>query len=143
MGEELNNNNEQKPSIDVVAAEKAIKGGDITFIVLIIIFVTSAVVGIIDGCAKDDIYPNFSSSHYINIAQSKVKSKLNYPSTAKFSFWEAEPYEENGVVYVMASGKCTAKNAFGLELSYMCYVKFKIDLQANTYEAYEPIISDW
>ena len=136
-------NNNQEPSIDVVAAEKAVKGGFYIFIGMLILFGVAFFCGVFESCAEENLYPNFNSSHYIEIAQKKVKSKLNYPSTARFEFWEAQPYEENGNLYVMASGKVEAKNALGLELAYMCYVKFKVNLETNTYQVYEPIISDW
>ena len=144
MGEP--NKNDDNPMIEILDGfEKNTLGCLNTIIVLIVVAAVFSIFFAIDGCSNnnDSIYPNFNSSHYIEIAQKKIKSKLNYPSTAKFSYWEANPYEENGGLYVMASGKVEAKNAFGLELAYICYVKFKVDLETNTYQVYEPIISDW
>lgn len=132
------NNNNSNNNIDIPS------GCFFYFIAIIIFLVLIPIISFIVSCSEtESVYPNFDESHYISIAQNKVKSKLNYPSTAEFSYCEAKPYEENGIVYVMATGKVEAKNAFGLKLAYQFYVKFKIDLEANTYEVYEPIITEW
>ena len=84
-------------------------------------------------------YPDFNSSTYIEAAEKEIKSELYYPSKSIFSGWEAEAYEENGEVFVMASGKVRAMNSYGSYIDYMYYVKFKVDVENNTYTPYKPI----
>ena len=99
---------------------------------------TDTIINILeDGKSANSVRLNASKTidekyNYIDIAKEAVKSKLNYPNTAKFPWL----YDEYTVSYtdrskIIVKGQVTSSNAFGVSTTNTFEVTFENDVITN------------
>lgn len=110
---------------------------------IIILLIIGIVFAIFSGNEDEKIYPNFNSSHYIEIAQKEAKKQI-VGVNIKFNYWEAHPkIDKNNQLKVVASGKVTFTSYYNVKMEKYCVVIFDVNLEKNTYKVYKPYFEEW
>lgn len=110
---------------------------------IIVLLIIGIVFAIFSGNEDEKIYPNFNSSHYIEIAQKEAKKQI-VGVNIKFNYWEAHPkIDKNNQLKVVASGKVEFTSYYNVKMKKYCVVIFDVDLEKNTYKVYKPYFEEW
>ncbi len=110
---------------------------------IIVLLIIGIVFAIFSGNEDEKIYPNFNSSHYIEIAQKEAKKQI-VGVNIKFNYWEAHPkIDKNNQLKVVASGKVAFTSYYNVKMKKYCVVIFDVDLEKNTYKVYKPYFEEW